>query len=174
MFLDKERSFNEMLKKHQKNISIFLICLMFLSAFTGVFPVFADGESDDISSPVVDKEGNVTFNAEHEDEGEQLYVVGSMNEWDAENGIEMEKQDGVFTATYPLNPGTYEYKFVQGTSWDDGDFLDPQNPLEEDGNSVVHVPGVSVNDLPSTLERGTETELDGAFINSDGEVSDVD
>src|SRR5699024_8452544 len=30
------------------------------------------------------------------------------------------------------------------------------------------------NDLPSTLERGTETELDGAFINSDGEVSDVD
>src|SRR5699024_11332508 len=119
MFLDKKKSFNEMLKKHQKNISIFLICLMFLSAFTGVSSVFAKRESDEISSPFVDKEGNVTFNAEHE--GEQLYIVGSMNEWDAENGIEMEKQDGVFTATYHLNPGTYEYKFVQGTSWDDGD-----------------------------------------------------
>src|SRR5699024_12884300 len=109
MFLDKERSFNEMLKKHQKNISIFLICLMFLSAFTGVSPVFADGESDDISSPVVDKEGNVTFNAEHE--GEQIYVVGCMNEWDAENGIEMEIQDGVFTATYILHARTYAYNF---------------------------------------------------------------
>src|SRR5699024_4456804 len=172
LFFEKERRFTGMIKKHRKGISLFLIWLMIISLFTNISPVFAANENDRITSPVVDKEGNVTFKAEHD--GEQLYVVGSMNEWDEENGIEMEKQDGVFTATYHLNPGTYEYKFLKGTSWDDGDFSDPQNPLEKDGNSVVHVPGVSVNDLPSTLERGTETELDGAFINSDGEVSDVD
>ncbi|SHG17029.1 pullulanase [Ornithinibacillus halophilus] len=159
-----------LIKRYQRSISIFLTALMFLSLFTGVQPVLADGTTDSLQSPVVDNEGNVTFNAVHD--GDALYVVGSLNEWDISNAIPMENVDGVFTKTISLDPGTYEYKFAKGTSWEEGDFPDQLNPLMNGGNSVVHVPGVKVDEVPDSVEVGSETTLTGTFFSPEGTTND--
>ncbi|MDY0409218.1 hypothetical protein [Paracerasibacillus soli] len=115
------------IKRHQKGISIFLIWLMLFSLFTSVSPAFAaNSNKDEIKSPIVDKTGNVTFQAVHD--GDQLYVVGSMNDWDVGNGIKMERKNDIFTTTSHLHPGTYEYKLVKGNSWANGEFFRPAQP----------------------------------------------
>jgi pullulanase len=144
---------------------------MIFSLFSGLQPVFAESTNDGLQSPVVDNSGNVSFHAEHD--GEALYVVGSFNNWKIENAIQMENIDGVFTKTMKLEPGTYEYKFVKGTSWEDGDFKDPLNPLENGGDSVVHVSGVQLNQIPGTLQLGTETTLAGLFVQEDGTITEA-
>ncbi|MDE5414873.1 pullulanase [Alkalihalobacterium chitinilyticum] len=158
-------------RKDQRSISIFLVFLMVFSLLTGAFPAVAAGTNDTIKSPVVDKKGNVTFNAEHE--GDNLYVVGSINEWDVANAIPMEKRNGVFSTTLNLSPNKYEYKYTLAQNWNEGDFIDPLNPHSEGGNSILYVPGVKVDQIPSSVEQGSETSLKGSFIDGAGGTTEV-
>ncbi|MFN7249539.1 MAG: alpha-amylase family glycosyl hydrolase [Anaerobacillus sp.] len=123
-------------------------------------------------SPVIHTNGTVTFNAAFN--GDELYMVGSLNDWNIANAIAMDKQDGRFTKTLPLAPGTYQYKFIPQRSWTGGDFVDPLNPKVSGGNSVVHVPGVLLPEVPSNAERNDEITLKARFLNDQGNTVDVD
>ena len=78
-------------------------------------------------SPEINEDGTVTFRAEYE--GETLYLIGSMVNWNVSKEIAMEKnEDGIFSTTINLDPGTYQYKFKpnSGDNWE-GSFADALN-----------------------------------------------
>ncbi|MDR0958721.1 MAG: hypothetical protein LBM16_05870, partial [Clostridiales bacterium] len=111
---------------------------------TGTFDIKSDFS---VTSPVVNRDGSVTFNLQKE-LASDVYVVGGFggeNNWalNREN-LNMEQVDGVYTVTVPLGSGTWQYKFVEGTIWDDPNYTDPLNPNTADGNSVVTVPASPV------------------------------
>ena len=73
---------------------------------------------------------------------ERVVVAGDFNNWStAADPLYDRENDGVWTITIPLDPGSYEYKFhVDGEKW----IPDPGNPERvDDGfggfNSVVVV-----------------------------------
>lgn len=72
--------------------------------------------------------GTVTFIAMHD--GETLYLVGSMNNWD-NKCIEMTKNlDGIFTITIDaLKSGVHKYQFLPSSGSWDGQFKDPLNTI---------------------------------------------
>ncbi|WP_186579286.1 type I pullulanase [Aquibacillus kalidii] len=115
------------------------------------------GTSDEevsITSPIVDQNGNVTFN--YDSQGETaVYVVGSFNNWNIDTAVEMELKNGIYSTTISdLANGSYEYKFVQNKrSWDES-IKDPANPNSSGDNSVF------------TVER-----LQSPIINGDGSVT---
>ena len=107
--------------------------------FTSNAILVVEGESA-LKSPQINDDGTVTFRAEYE--GEALYLIGSMVEWNTSKEIKMEKNsDGIFSTTIKLEPGTYEYKFKPnpGDNWE-GEFIDQLNSEVANGNSVVIVP----------------------------------
>lgn len=107
--------------------------------FTSNAILVVEGESA-LKSPQINDDGTVTFRAEYE--GEALYLMGSMVEWNTSKEIKMEKNsDGIFSTTIKLEPGTYEYKFKPnpGYNWE-GAFIDQLNSEVANGNSVVIVP----------------------------------
>lgn len=107
--------------------------------FTSNAILTVKGESV-LKSPQINDDGTVTFRAEYE--GDDLYLIGSMVEWNTSKEIKMEKNsDGIFSTTIKLEPGTYEYKFKPnpGDNWD-GAFIDQLNTEVANGNSVVIVP----------------------------------
>ncbi|WP_294172094.1 alpha-amylase family glycosyl hydrolase [uncultured Clostridium sp.] len=107
--------------------------------FTSNAILVVEGESA-LKSPQINDDGTVTFRAEYE--GEALYLIGSMVEWNTSKEIKMEKNsDGIFSTTIKLEPGTYEYKFKPnpGYNWE-GAFIDQLNSEVANGNSVVIVP----------------------------------
>ena len=107
--------------------------------FTSNAILVVEGESA-LKSPQINDDGTVTFRAEYE--GEALYLIGSMVEWNTSKEIKMEKNsDGIFSTTIKLEPGTYEYKFKPnpGDNWE-GAFIDQLNSEVANGNSVVTVP----------------------------------
>lgn len=107
--------------------------------FTSNAILVVEGESA-LKSPQINDDGTVTFRAEYE--GEALYLIGSMVEWNTSKEIKMEKNsDGIFSTTIKLEPGTYEYKFKPnpGDNWE-GAFIDQLNSEVANGNSVVIVP----------------------------------
>ena len=121
----------------RKSFYMFLIILLALSPYVNIGLVHAKNENT-IKSPIVHADGKVTFNAAHD--SEELYVVGSFNGWDIDNPYKMDKENGIFTTTLELEPGTHEYKFVEGKSWNVNNFKDKLNPSEKGDNSVVIVP----------------------------------
>lgn len=126
-----------------------------------------------LRSPVVDGAGTVTFN-NRSHTGETLYLVGSMNEWNAA-GIAMARSaEGVFSVTLPLQPGTYEYKFL-GTSGDwNSAFTDPLNPNPlSNGNSAVHVPGIRI-ESSKDVEKGSSILLSAKMVDEAGAVTDIE
>ena len=118
-------------KKHQRKISLWLAILMVFSVFTGFIPAVS-AESTQNGFTIHD-DVKVTFTQEYD--GEELYLVGSFNEWDIANAPQMEKVDGVFKVTKYLAPGEYEYKFSPERVWGGQEF-----PTQ---NLVVTVPGES-------------------------------
>ncbi|MCM1088202.1 MAG: type I pullulanase [Muribaculaceae bacterium] len=95
----------------------------------------------------------------------QVSVAGEMNEWSTTAWEMTEGGDGTYFYTTTAEPrllGKYQYKFVEGNKW----FLDPGNPLTENGNNVLIVPGLkdqnvrvkkgAAKALPETLPRLTE------------------
>lgn len=73
---------------------------------------------------------------------QSVSVVGGFNGWSAGRNRLEKDSDGVFRALVPLDPGTYEYKFVVDGNW----IPDPGNPEQKpDGfqgfNSIITVEG---------------------------------
>lgn len=70
-----------------------------------------------------------------------VYLAGEFNGWRPDLDLMSDEDgDGIWTITYPLDSGTYQYKFVADGRW----FQDPNNPkAAPDGfggnNSVVAV-----------------------------------
>lgn len=70
------------------------------------------------------KTKRVTFQVRAET-GSKIFVAGDFNKWDASaNPLTDPKQTGNFAAVLPLEPGTYEYKFVINGTW----CVDPECP----------------------------------------------
>ena len=72
-----------------------------------------------------------------------IIVDNDYPEWDAE-GIDMfdEDGDGIYEVTLTLKPATYEFKYINGNTWDVGEAsVDSECAFGEDGNRQVQVQG---------------------------------
>lgn len=50
--------------------------------------------------------------------GSKVFLAGSFNDWDpTAKAMTDKKNEGLFTATLTLAPGTYQYKFVIDGTW---------------------------------------------------------
>jgi 1,4-alpha-glucan branching enzyme len=93
------------------------------------------------AAPKMTSEG-VVFSFEAPPGTNAVYLAGEFNGWRPDLDLMSDDDgDGVWTITYDLSPGTYQYKFVADGSW----FQDPNNPeAAPDGfggnNSVIVVP----------------------------------
>lgn len=127
--------------------------------------------SGQVASPVIHPDGTVTFNnVSHT--GPELYLVGSMNEWNAA-GIAMTRSSGVFSRTLPLEAGAYEYKYLTASGSWEGSFTDPLNPQQRGGNSALYVPGLKVTS-GSDMAKGTSMELTALQVSgTDGSTTSV-
>ncbi len=89
-----------------------------------------------------------------------IYLAGSFNDWnDSKTKMTDPDNDGTYTVTLLLAPGSYQYKFVVDGNWQ----VDPNNPEgQEDGfggqNSVLNV---------DTSFATIEIELGDGIIYSD-------
>lgn len=113
-----------------------------------------------------------TFRFSSEDSGiTSVHVAGNFNDW-RPDATPLARNGRTFTATVPLAPGRYEYKFViNGTQW----LKDPANPLSApnevgDENSLIEVAscgGQSVAFDPAEYlppePRPAEFPFDNAF-----------
>jgi chromosome partitioning protein len=73
-------------------------------------------------------------------EAQSVYVAGSFNGWSLDATCRMQKENGRWTLTLPLNPGSYQYQFVVDGRW----LADPANNRKEpngygDMNSIIEV-----------------------------------
>ena len=89
-------------------------------------------------------------------------VPGSMNSWNVkatgENAFALKKgADGMWTGTFTVAPGVYEYKFDVDESWDNTNIVDPANTLSSGSNSKLVVPGLESKTL--TVTEGAALEL---------------
>ena len=93
----------------------------------------------EVDSPVINKNGTVTFNFVGDATTESVTVAGSFNDWN-NSVLAMEKgNDNVWSVTTTVQPGSYEYKFViNGGTW----IADPSNDstVGNDGNSQLIMP----------------------------------
>jgi len=94
-----------------------------------------------VGAPKMTSEG-VVFHFEAPPGTNAVYLAGEFNGWRPDLDLMSDDDgDGVWTITYDLAPGTYQYKFVADGSW----FQDPGNAeAAPDGfggnNSVIVVP----------------------------------
>lgn len=107
-----------------------------------------------LQSPVI-SDGKITFNVA-QGELTSLYLVGSLNDWNVNEAIPMELENGIFSVTRDLAPGAYQYKFIPNLGKWAGSFVDPLNPLSAGDNSLAIVPGL-------TIKSGEEVEIGGSL-----------
>ena len=92
------------------------------------------------AAPAASATRQVTF-ALKAKSAEWVSVVGEFNAWHEDKGAMKHGEDGVWTKTLRLKPGSYQYKFIVDGEW----WADPDNPTfcyNEHGttNSIVDVP----------------------------------
>ena len=63
-----------------------------------------------------------------------VYLAGSFNGWDTRVTPMIRDEDGIWSVTLPLEPGTYEYKFVIDGAW----CCSPELLPEPDQTPCVH------------------------------------
>jgi 1,4-alpha-glucan branching enzyme len=86
--------------------------------------------------------GGVAFGFKAPAGTKAVYLAGEFNGWRPDVDLMSDDDgDGIWTITYKLAKGTYQYKFVADGSW----YQDPNNPAAApDGfggnNSVIAVP----------------------------------
>jgi pullulanase len=121
-----------------KAFSIVMVLSLVLQLFSSFAPnTIVNAETQ---SPIINKDGSVTFN--YVSQGESaVYVIGSLNNWNLDEAVPMEIENGVYTATVKdLAAGEYQYKFLlNNKSWDES-ITDPlnTNPVVG-GNSVFRI-----------------------------------
>ena len=111
-------------------------------------------------SPEVDGR-NVTFRVPAEKAGnaEAVTVPGGMNGWKQDSSdweLKKDETAGMWSGTFTIAPGKYEYKFAVNHGWKDS-FPDPANNRVSGENSVLIVPGLS--DGKADAMKGIETAL---------------
>lgn len=97
----------------------------------------------DIKSPVINDDGSVTFNFEKpaNDSNDSVALMGTLTDWDNGAPMEYDTEKELYTITLTLKPGKYQYKFkTANANW----YTDPLNAEFESGNSLVRVPGLTV------------------------------
>ena len=111
-------------------------------------------------SPEV-KGRKVTFRVPVEKTGDaaSVTVPGGMNGWKQDSSdweLKKDETAGMWSGTFTIAPGKYEYKFALNKTWDVS-FSDPANNRVSGTNSVLIVPGLS--DGKADAMKGIETAL---------------
>jgi len=121
-------------------ITILALTLLFGCASTKRGTVVEKGEVGGAAPKITS--GGVLFSFKAPAGTMAVYLAGEFNGWRPDLDLMGDDDgDGTWTITYPLDPGTYQYKFVADGRW----FQDPNNPkAAPDGfggnNSVLVVP----------------------------------
>ncbi|MDQ0229451.1 type I pullulanase [Metabacillus malikii] len=112
-----------------------------------------------LSSPTMNEDGSVTFTYKKSNES-AVYLVGSFNDWDVSQAIQLVEKDGFYTTTLTdLQPGTYEYKFIlNNRNWDEST-TDLLNDVAANGNSVFTIEGAEDITVVSALMDATDEIL---------------
>lgn len=130
-----------------------------------------DGSVDEqaVDSPIVSKDGEVTFQYKNDEIAGPVYVRGTVTDWDS--GEEMtQSEDGTWTLTKQVPAGVYQYKYFYG---EDTWITDPGNDKQADGNSQLIVPGL-ITDLPAEVEKGGSIDLTAELLGEDGQLQAVE
>ena len=86
-------------------------------------------------------------------------VPGGMNDWKLDSSdweLKKDETAGMWSGTFTIAPGKYEYKFALNKTWDVS-FSDPANNRVSGTNSVLIVPGLV--DGKADAMKGIETAL---------------
>lgn len=127
----------------------------------------ADPSAPTIVSPEVN--GNdVTFRY-YAPDATSAVIRGAMNGWSETESSMTKGEDGVFSCTLTLKPGSYEYKFYADGNW----YRDPSNNATQGDNSLVVVAGLC--DGTASLTKGKASDLPAQldFYNETGTTSKV-
>ncbi len=82
----------------------------------------------------------VTFEMPADPEMKTLFVAGDFNEWDTAATPMKRQKNGDWSATVPLDPGTYRYRYIaNGETWCNDPTADRYEPtgMGEDNSVVV-------------------------------------
>ncbi len=102
----------------------------------------------------------VTFNYKPDGKPSKLYLAGTFNDWNpAKDLMKDDNKDGVYSITIRLEPGSYQYKFVQDGKWIEDPF---SAGYTDDGmggkNSLLDVPdGKEAIEVGIAGKGGNET-----------------
>ena len=127
-------------------------------------------------SPEV-KGRKVTFRVPVEKTGDaaSVTVPGGMNGWKQDSSdweLKKDETAGMWSGTFTIAPGKYEYKFALNKTWDVS-FSDPANNRVSGTNSVLIVPGLV--DGEANVTKANETALPEKLTlwNEDGTSSET-
>lgn len=119
----------------------------------------------------------VTFRVPVEKTGDaaSVTVPGGMNGWKQDSSdweLKKDETAGMWSGTFTIAPGKYEYKFALNKTWDVS-FSDPANNRVSGTNSVLIVPGLV--DGEANVTKANETALPEKLTlwNEDGTSSET-
>lgn len=148
--------------------------MAWFSGSSNTSDAFAEAEELDYTSPEVNGR-QVTFRVKHDayNDVEKVTVPGSMNGWNEATGFVLTKDaDNMWSGTFTVAPGVYEYKFAPG-AWS-GEITDPANSATSNGNSKLVVPGLSDGTMDA-VKKGEEATLPATLklYKADGSSEDA-
>ena len=120
---------------------------------------------------------NVTFRVPAAKAGnaEAVTVPGGMNGWDPKSSdweLKKDETAGMWSGTFTIAPGKYEYKFALNKTWDVS-FSDPANNRVSGTNSVLIVPGLVDGEANATKANETALPEILTLWNEDGTSSET-
>ena len=120
---------------------------------------------------------NVTFRVPVAKAGnaEAVTVPGGMNGWKQDSSdweLKKDETAGMWSGTFTIAPGKYEYKFALNKTWDVS-FSDPANNRVSGTNSVLIVPGLVDGEANATKANETALPEILTLWNEDGTSSET-
>lgn len=120
---------------------------------------------------------NVTFRVPAAKAGnaEAVTVPGGMNGWKQDSSdweLKKDETAGMWSGTFTIAPGKYEYKFALNKTWDVS-FSDPANNRVSGTNSVLIVPGLVDGEANATKANETALPEILTLWNEDGTSSET-
>ena len=119
----------------------------------------------------------VTFRVPVEKTGAaaSVTVPGGMNGWKQDSSdweLKKDETAGMWSGTFTIEPGKYEYKFALNKTWDVS-FSDPANNRVSGTNSVLIVPGLVDGEANATKANETALPEILTLWNEDGTSSET-
>ena len=102
-------------------------------------------------------------------------VPGGMNDWKLDSSdweLKKDETAGMWSGTFTIAPGKYEYKFALNKTWDVS-FSDPANNRVSGKNSVLIVPGLVGGEANVTKANETALPEKLTLWNEDGTSSET-